>query len=64
MTIKQKVLNWCKRPFANHPFAFAQSEEEIAAMEKFNIYKKQFYHGHNLEAYVKFVKNYAKDVFA
>lgn len=35
MTIKQKVLNWCKRPFANHPFAFVQTQEEFEEQAKF-----------------------------
>ena len=61
MTIKQKVLSWCKRPFANSPFAFAQTEEDFAAQAKFIEYKQNCYRGHNLEAYVRFVKQYAKD---
>jgi hypothetical protein len=61
MTIKQKVLNWCKRPFANHPFAFAQTPEEFEAQAKFIEYKQKYYKGYNLEQYVKFVREYAKE---
>ena len=61
MTIKQKVLNWCKRPFANHPFAFAETQEEFEAQAKFLDYKRLHYRGYNLEQYVKFVREYAKN---